>query len=195
MSGLVTVVQPPANGSQAPPESVAVRRSRTAEAGGDAGERRPCRRRPRSCTCAVGVVAVRVGDGAARSARPRPAVTVNGLDGGEAGAVEGRHRLRAGEVAEAVGRGVRAGRVVGRAREADLVDARSARRSSSRRRRSCPDSSVLTKISRAARRRRYGLDSESVTTGADGAELSTVTVRVAEVKVLPAWSVVTTRRS
>jgi hypothetical protein len=40
-----------------------------------------------------------------------------------------------------------------------------------------------------------GLDSESATTGADGAELSTVTVRVAEANVLPASSVVTTRRS
>ena len=41
----------------------------------------------------------------------------------------------------------------------------------------------------------HELDSESVSAGADGAELSTVTVRVAEAKVLPASSVVRTRRS
>ena len=41
----------------------------------------------------------------------------------------------------------------------------------------------------------YGLDSERVMTGAEGAVLSTVTVRRADVNVLPAWSVVTTRRS
>jgi hypothetical protein len=40
-----------------------------------------------------------------------------------------------------------------------------------------------------------GLDSERITFGAAGAELSTVTVRVAEVKALPASSVVITRRS
>ena len=53
---------------------------------------------------------------------------------------------------------------------------------------------VLTKIS-LPETCANGLDSESVTFGADGAELSTVTVRVAEVKVLPASSVVMTRRS
>ena len=71
---------------------------------------------------AVGVVAVRVGDGAAgglgRVRRDRELAR-----GGEAGAVVGGDGLGAGEVAEAVGGGVRAGGVVGRAGEAHLVDA------------------------------------------------------------------------
>ena len=71
---------------------------------------------------AVGVVAVRVGEGAAgglgRVRRDRELAR-----GGEAGAVEGGDGLGAGEVAEGVAGGVRAGEVVGRAGEAHLVDA------------------------------------------------------------------------
>ncbi len=57
-----------------------------------------------------------------------------------------------------------------------------------------PVSSVLTKISLPLTCAN-GLDSTRVTSGADGAVLSTVTVRVAEVKVFPAASVVMTRSS
>ena len=57
-----------------------------------------------------------------------------------------------------------------------------------------PVSSVLTKTS-VPLTWANGLDSDRITTGAEGAELSTVTVRVPDVNVFPAWSVVITRSS
>ena len=71
---------------------------------------------------AVGVVAVRVEDGAA-GGRSRVRRDREGARGGEADAVEGGDRLGAAQVVEVVGGLVRAGRVVARAGEAHLVDA------------------------------------------------------------------------
>ena len=142
---------------------------------------------------AVGVVAVRVGDGAA-GGRSRVGGDREGARGGEADAVEGSDGLGAGEVVQVVGGLVGARRVVARAGEAHLVDARV--RVGARRLDVVRAGLVRVDEDLAAgdvrERARLG---ERQTFGADGAELSTVTVRVAEVKVLPASSVVMTRRS